>query len=399
MAMAPDLNDLFEREVLIRPSPQKANLVSLIRAVAALSGVSDVPVGQPAQELMAVIGPAEHLIFVLLDGLGMNLVRRLAPESFLARTFRRELLATCPSTTACALTSLATAEHPNRHGVTGWFTHLPNLNLTATVLPFTERFTGQLLTQRGIRVEDVLPLPVLVPRIPRRTLTVVPAPLANTAYNTYSRGGTPGYGYHSIQGAIDALIAHVNAEAAPSYAHLYLPEVDSLCHKLGADHPNVVPLVSGISIELERLFTALGGRARMIVSADHGLIDVPRENQALLFVGDPLVELLAVPPSGDARMPVFHVKSGHKEAFAELFHERFDDRMVLLETDEAERMQLFGPGPIAPPVRNRFGDFVAIPYKAATLAFHPPGKPVGELFLAVHAGLSPQEMRVPLCVT
>jgi len=392
------LDECFADGVLIRPSPQQANLVSLIRAIAAVASVEDVPVSPPVRELIDLIGPADHMLFVLLDGLGMNLVDRLPPGSFLARTFRRELLATCPSTTACALTSIATTEHANRHGVTGWFTHLPHLGITATVLPFTERFSGEPLGKRGIRVEHVLPLPTLCPRMPRRTLTVVPAPLANTAYNNYCRGGTPGFGYTSLPEAIDALVAHVRADASPSYAHLYLPEVDSMCHKLGADHPSVVPLVEGIGTELERLAEAMGNRIRIAISADHGLIDVPKSDQALLFAGDPLLELLSVPPSGDARMPVFHVRPGQHAAFEAAFDERYSDRMALVDTPQVERMQLFGPGALSPKVRDRFGDFVAFPFRAATLAYHPPNKPVGELFLAVHAGLSPQEMRVPLCV-
>jgi hypothetical protein len=69
-----------------------------------------------------------------------------------------------------------------------------------------------------------------------------------------------------------------------------------------------------------------------------------------------------------------------------------------LTTDEALRMNLFGPGEMSPAIRRRFGDFVGIPYRPATMAFHPPGKPLGEVYLAVHAGLSPQEMQVPLCI-
>src|SRR5258706_6023030 len=111
-----------------------------------------------------------------------------------------------------------------------------------------------------------------------------------------------------------------------------------------------------------------------------------------------MLDTLLVPPTGDARMPVFHVKDGQKRAFAELFGQRYADRMVLLSIDQVEEMELLGPSPIAPLARRRFGDFIGFPYRATTLAFHPPGKPPGELYLAVHGGLSPQEMKVPLCI-
>jgi hypothetical protein len=97
-------------------------------------------------------------------------------------------------------------------------------------------------------------------------------------------------------------------------------------------------------------------------------------------------------------MPIFHVKPGRHEAFAADFIERFGEDMALITTAEADEMRLFGPDPMTPMARRRFGDFIAFPYRPATLGFHPPDKPLGTLFLAVHAGLSPAEMRTPLIV-
>ena len=119
--MQVSLEDLFAQGTLIRPSPDRANLVHLIRALATLAGVQDFEQSPPIAELVREIGPHDHLIFVLLDGLGMNIIRRLPGDSFLCRSLKREINAACPSTTACALTAVATAAYPNRHCVTGWF--------------------------------------------------------------------------------------------------------------------------------------------------------------------------------------------------------------------------------------------------------------------------------------
>jgi hypothetical protein len=275
---------------------------------------------------------------------------------------------------------------------------LPELGLTATILPFAERFSSQSLTHRGIRANDVLPLPPICPRMTHAPLTLVPAYIANTTYNVYSRGGTTGLGYNSMAHAVDQIVSNVNAARGPTYAHLYLHDIDTLCHHIGASHPNIVPPVMKIDDELARLDEALEGRGRVVVCADHGLIDVPPADQTLLLGGDELLELLIVPPTGDARMPVFHVRDGRHGEFAELFRRRFGDRMYLLATSDAEEMELFGPGEFSAVARPRFGDFIAIAHRAATLAFHPPDRPLGRLYLSVHAGLSPDEMWVPLCV-
>jgi hypothetical protein len=397
----PELAELFDEGTLIRPSDATPNLVHLVRAIATIAGVKDLDATPAVRELVALIGPARHLIFVLLDGMGMSLLQRLPAGSFMARYLRRELRATCPSTTACALTTVATAGYPNQHAATGWFTYLAERPrpLTIATLPFVERFSGQPLASYGIKVEDALPLRPILPRMSAQPLVLTPPYIAHTPYNVWSRGGTPGVGYTSISNAVDQIVERIMAaDGAPTYTHWYMPDVDSICHHKGVEHPDVIPLVMGIDAELARLAERLAGRATIVLSADHGLIDVPRDQQVLLRDGDPLLELLAVPPTGDARMPVFHAKEGQRDTFAGAFRERYGDRMVLLPTDEAERLELFGPGAMSPTARRRFGDFIALPYRPATLAYHPANKPVGELFIAVHAGLSPQEMRVPLCV-
>jgi hypothetical protein len=392
------LEQAFSDGLIVRPSDERANLVHLVRAIGTLCGVPNLVRGAATRELIELIRPAEHLVFVLLDGLGMNIIERLPASSFLVSNLKREIAATSPSTTACALTTVATADYPNHHGVTGWFTHLPEHDVTAMTLPFAERFTGKPLAERGIRPEHVLPLPAIAPRMTRNVLTLSPSYIASTVYNIYARGGTPGRGYQSNADAIDQLIARLSDAAEPTYTHLYFHDIDTLCHHVGVNHDSVVPLVLGIDAELRRLADTVKGKARIVVSADHGLLDVPKPDQALLQVGDSLLELLKHPPSGDARMPIFHVREGSREPFVEAFNERFGDRFALTDVNEAERLELFGPGPIAPAIRNRFGDYIGVACRPATVAYHPPHKPLGDLYLAVHAGLSPEEMRVPVCV-
>ena len=400
--MPPRLNELFATGMLVRPATQQPNLVHVIRALASLCGAPDVDRSPPVSQLIDLIGPAEHYVFVLLDGLGMNILPALPDQAFVRRNLKLTIHSTFPSTTACALTSIATADWPNRHGVTGWFTHLPEHGVTSMILPFAERFTAQPLTLRGINAQDVLPLPPVLPAFQtHRPLTLSPSYIANTTYNLYCRGGTPGLGYATIENAVEAIVARVRAAAESSertYTYLYLHDIDTLCHHVGVAHDAVAPLVVGIDAELGRLATALAGLARVIVTADHGLIDVERPDQTLLEASDPLIELLEVPPSGDARMPIFHVRDGRLAEFQQQFTDRFDDRVLLLGTDEAEHLRLFGPGPLSPLTRRRFGDFVGIAYRPATISYHPPGKPVGNLYVAVHAGLSPQEMLVPLVI-
>ncbi len=391
------LESLFESRRLIRPSDDQPNIIHLVRALARLAGVTDLPHAKPVDELIALIGPASHLVFVLLDGLGMNIVHRLPRESFIARKLERELLATFPSTTACALTSVATGAYPAQHAVTGWFTYVPDLDMSVTMLPFAERFTKQSLAERGLTAEQLLPVPAFYPRMKSRQLTLLPKPIFNTPYARYSRGYTEGAGYDSLPHAINQVIAHVKENTESTYTHLYVPDVDTFCHHNGVAHPDVLTLVMKIDAELERLAAALGERARIVISADHGLIDTPPADQNFLMLGDPMLELLRVPPTGDGRMPIFHVRDNRHEEFAAMFHKRFEST-ALLATAEAEKMRLFGPENFSREAKRRFGDFIGIPFLATTLGYSPATAAPAHPYIGNHGGLSPQEMFVPMCV-
>src|SRR5689334_10692544 len=148
--MHAQLQTAFETGVLLQPTWRRLNLVDLVRSLAVLAGVRDIEQGEGVRKLMQEIRPSDHYVFVLVDGMGMNLVDRLPQRSFVKSRLRMEIQSLFPTTTAAALTTVATAEWPNQHAVTGWWTHLPEFGCTATILPFVDRFTHRPLTERGM---------------------------------------------------------------------------------------------------------------------------------------------------------------------------------------------------------------------------------------------------------
>jgi hypothetical protein len=398
--MRPMLRDALSTGTLVRPSDARPNVLHLVGALAHRTGVGGIELSSPIHAILRELAPADHIIFVLIDGLGMNLVRRLSSDSFIASQLKTQLTSICPSTTACVLTSVATGQYPTQHAITGWFTYLPDRDLSILPLPFVERFSNESLVRRGMLAKDVFPLPVITPRMTtHRPLHVLPAELAGSIYSLWSCGGGHYSGYTSIGQAFKRIAQRVLHADGPTYTYLYLPEVDNLEHPLGTSHPKVMELVMSIDGELRRLADAVSGRrARIVVTADHGLIDVPRENQILLKRGDPMLDLLKVPPTGDARMPVFHVKQDRRDEFIEMFHRRAGDSMFIATIDDVESLELLGPGKLSSLARSRFGDFIGFPIRPVSLGYFPPNKSESELYAALHAGLSEQEMRVPLCV-
>ena len=131
------LVEAFAEGNLLRPRPEVRNLVDLSRAVAHLCGVNNLELSENARGIAESIGDADHIALVLVDGMGMNVLESLPADSFLRRRLWEQMQTVFPSTTAVALTSLATGEWPQDHAVTGWWTHLPALGSAATILNYT----------------------------------------------------------------------------------------------------------------------------------------------------------------------------------------------------------------------------------------------------------------------
>ena len=383
---------------LIFPRPDRPDIVDLVRVIARALEVPSIDTRPAADSISQWIGQPEHIVFLLLDGLGVNIVQRLPADSFLTSRLKGELLSVVPSTTASALAALGTAVYPDQHAVPGWFTFLPDFEITTTILPFIERYTEIPLQERGITGPDVFTQPSWMPRVPGDTLVLQPEQYYDGVFAQFMRGDTPGRGYETMRQAMDSVVEHVSQARSKSFALLYLPQLDTISHVVGPMHEEVLAMALTLDAELSGLAALLEGKARLIISADHGQITVPHDNQIEFFNGDPLLEVLEVPPTGEGRLPLFHVQDQNRNAFETMFGERFSDRFALLSIEEAQEISLFGLGPMSSVSRSRFGQYCAIPLEDHTLAYLPPTIPPRSSPIGRHGALSPAEMMVPLIV-
>ncbi len=400
MVMTSDLSrllELFDSGALTRPQAGQPNTVDLARALAVIAGAPRFEAEAGAERMASVIGEPDHLVFVLADGLGMNLVRRLPADAFLRRHLALEIDAVFPSSTAPALTSLATGLWPSAHAVPTWFTYLSRQGITAVVLPYADRKTGLDLSGQRVDARYVFPLPAQAQYFRRDFLSFQPVRIARTVYTRYVTSGPGGEGYDSLERAIDGIAGRVRAARSKTYTYLYFPDIDSCEHEDGVESRSAWAQVLRLEREITRLSEMAGRACRVVLSADHGQITVPDAEKRLLDDRDDLRPMLRVwPPAGEPRMISFHVRAGQGQRFAEAFRARFADAFILLTADEAEELQLFGPGIFSPMARDRVGDFIAIPTRDQAIRYA--REPGIAALKGMHGGLSPGEMRIPLVV-
>jgi len=389
----------FDDGVLVRPDARRAGLVHLARALALAAGAALPALADPTLDLATAalkrdIGDSPHLVVVLLDACGASLVKSLPEDSFLRRHLIRELMSPFPSATSAALTTLATATWPAAHGVFAWWQYLPEVDRIVLPLPYLD-YDGQ--TPCDVPVAVTLPQAAIYRQAERTLTSFLPAAFKDSSYSCYGGGCAERLGYDELPALFADVGRHVRAQTAPSYTYVYVPMIDSLSHERGPSAPEVTALVRLIDGLLAGLREALPATARIVVTADHGQIDVPADGVIFVTDDSPLLPLLRLPLSGEPTMPVFHVREGQEAEFGRRFTNLYGNEWALITADEAFDLELFGPGTLGRPHRGRVGDFLALSVAPRQMWFAAGGRtPYADK--GTHGGLRLDEMTVPLVV-
>lgn len=385
----------FESGALLRPAVAPS-LVDLAAAFWTAAGVPQLTLTTAAAGFRERIGDPQHLVLVIADGLGFDILEAMPAASFLWQRLAATLHTVFPSTTAVALTSLYTAAWPAAHGITGHWMQLRGTG-AITVPPLTTRSDRRPLAALGVATDQVFPLPSLLGRVPRERLLLMPSAIAGSGTSTFAAGGAPLRGYRSLAEACDMAVAFADQATGPTCCILYTPRVDDAAHEHGPAHLEVVGAVRSLDEQVARLAAALEGRARIVVTADHGHLPVPPGGRRVLRGDDEVGQSLRAAPAGDARVLNFFVQPDAAEAFVTAFRARFGEQFALLTPDEVETLALLGPGPLAPLTRERLGDFVAVALGADVLEYRPVGARADHRLAlrSHHSGLTASELRIP----
>ena len=75
-----------------------------------------------------------------------------------------------------------------------------------------------------------------------------------------------GSGYREIDDAMVTIRDALSKGRGPGLVFLYLPQLDSLAHRIGPDHERVRQELLSIEGSIQRLCDSLGGKARIITN-------------------------------------------------------------------------------------------------------------------------------------
>jgi hypothetical protein len=374
---------------LQRPDYGTATLADVLPGAAAALGVpldrGDLP-ADPLGLTTALAG-ARRVAVLLIDGLGADLVRQhahLAPTLAALAGPVGDLSAPCPSTTPVSLTTLGTGLPPGGHGVLGFVTDVPGEDRALNHVQWTDDPDPDSWQSQ----------PTVFARAAAAGVpATVVAPYAYTG-SGLSRAAYRGATYSGTVGAGDLTARVLQALRATPRALVYgyFPDLDLTGHVRGVDSDSWRAQLQLVDRMVEQVVTGLPGDAALLVTADHGMLDVPAGTRLDIDAEPDLddgVRLLV----GEPRARYVHAVPGAAADVLDRWRGVLGDRAWVVSREEAVASGVFGA--VDPALAARIGDVVALARGtwALTASEREPGP---TRLTAFHGSLTATELAIPL---
>lgn len=368
----------------IVPRYDAQSLAAVLPGVALALGV---PTDLPAVQLPA----ARSVCVVIVDGLGRLLLEAEASRApFLAALLPGSLtlVAGCPSTTATSMASFGTGLPPGRHGLVGYEVMDPDRGVLLNELrwhPDTDPLAWQ-------------PYPTVFERLVEQGVSVTqignPEFFGSGLTTAALRGG--GFvGSRRLTDRVDVAVDLLRA-AEPALVYLYWGEVDAAGHQFGWQSRNWRQALRRTGQELARLARRLPPGTLLLVTADHGMIDVPHQDRLDLAYFPELTDGISV-LGGEGRFAqAYCAPDADPSAVGARLSEVIGDRAWVRTRDEAIGEGWFGP--VDDRVRGRIGDVVVAGIGPFTLVDSRTATPHVLKLIGQHGSLTAAEQLVPLLI-
>ncbi len=355
-----------------------------------------------------------HVIFLLVDGFGLNAVqsalefaesdpayvvwKELSQEAVLA-----PITSIAPSTTAAALTTLWTGCPPSEHGVVAYEVWLKEYSMIANmILHEPASYYGDVgsLKKAGFDPETFLPVKTLGPHLLKNGVKSYAFQHQAIAHSGLSQMLFPGVQVMPFRSLGDLWVTLAELMEVKSseqnYIYIYWGDLDELSHRFGPQDERVRREFLNLSLQLRQFIRQLRQQSNrqdtlFVMSADHGHIYTPPNPDFEVRNHPEMLDCLVMYPSGEARMPFVYLRPGREEQFLAYLEKTWPGVFHMIPSEQAVRSGLFG-SKVYSRFPERVGDYIIIPQDNAYWWFAPNrDNPLN----GRHGGLSATEMLSP----
>ena len=382
----------------VYPDYQEMGIVNLMSSIMSAYG-HDSTYYPPLTTLPPVtLQEAQNVVLLVIDGLGYDYLMQYGSGSTLQQHLQDQITSVAPPTTATAISTFLTGLAPQQHGLTGWYTYFREIGSVLAVLPFKTRCGGIPLGQSGINAEDLFDHVPVFNHLNVRSYSISPDWIANSDFNRAHLGCSKLVPYQGVAQCFTAISQNAQEYNDRKYIYAYWPGLDSLAHEHGANSDVVRNHFSELDACFAQLLADLANTDTLvIVTADHGFVDVPAEHRIQIEMHPELKDCLSGPLCGEQRLAYAYVRAEKRETFEQYIHQYLTDAIRLYPSEELRERNLFGLGKSHPELASRTGDYTLVMKEGYIIKDQIPGEGPFEM-VGYHGGLSSQEMYVPLIV-
>jgi Type I phosphodiesterase / nucleotide pyrophosphatase len=360
-------------------------------ALLSVSGVSEGREGNAERGVTEWAGDVRRVVVVLVDGMGWHLLPELAADapllaSVLAGDTGRldELVCTFPSTTPTSLASLTTGVAPGEHGILGFTVKIPG----------SDRILNHILWREDPPPTQWQPVPTWFERLQQAGVgsrAVLPAAFIGSGLTEATYRGAQLHAANNDDDYAQLVIDQLHA--APGVLYAYTAALDTTAHLFGVGSPEWHAAAVGVDGLLTRLVEALPSDAALLITADHGGLNVP-DTARIDLDADSRLSAGVRAVAGDPRVRYLHTLPGAAPDVIAAWSELLDGRAEVRSRDDAVAAGLFGL--VHPDHLARIGDVVVTcTGDTAVLATGHEPPEVAQL-VGFHGAATPAEMAIPL---
>ncbi|MFE6843022.1 alkaline phosphatase family protein [Streptomyces sp. NPDC057686] len=384
----PELLDLAGAPV---PEYGTGSLADLLPTLVAGQGVPGFTAAIPE------LTPADRNCVFLVDGMGWEQIKAHPDEApyltSLLGSSRggtgRPITAGFPATTATSLASVGTGLPPARHGLPGY----------AVRNPATGELMNQLRWHPWTQPKPWQPYPTVFQQADKAG--VATAQVSSPAFQTtpltkIALSGGTFLGRMTGEERMD-LAAERLAAGDRSLVYTYFSELDGAGHRHGVNSDAWRGQLMYVDRLVQRLAEQLPPRTALYVTADHGMVDIPfDEDSRIDFDEDWELGAGVALLGGEGRARHVYAVPGAETDVLTVWREVLGDRFWIASREEALELGWFGaPGECDERVLGRIGDVVAA--AQADVAITASRKEPNESALVgMHGSMTAAEQLVPL---
>ncbi len=335
--------------------------------------------------------PVRSAAVLLIDGLGMSALQRRAGHG-------RRLLAAIPAhggiieagfptTTASALASLTTGLAAGEHGLVGY----------SAIDTAGDRVVNQLTGwDEGMRPREWQPHPTVFERAAAAGVDAVVVGAERYRDTGFTEAVLRGARFEAQRSIGDRIARGLELlrGSEPQLVYIYVPELDKAGHADGVESPHWTERLEELDVSLAALERGVPADAGVLLTADHGMLDVAAHRRLVLDADDPLWPGIRH-VAGEPRCLHLGLEDAREaEAVRDRWLAAEGGRSWVVTRDEAIAAGWFGP--VSDAARSRLGDVIVA--ARAQVAYYD-GRTATDRALAMvgqHGSFSPDELRVPL---